>query len=84
MAEGSGASTTPNQADDISRELRYYKNFLEQLIHFIRHADRADVSQLISIIRSDAPNERILSAMFEATIEHANKEGITEGQVQHT
>jgi hypothetical protein len=75
---------TPNQPDDISRELQYYKSFLEQLIHFIRHADWVDVSQLISMIHSDAPNERILSAMSEATIEHANQEGITEGQVQHT
>jgi hypothetical protein len=56
MTERSGPTTTPNQPGDISRELQ---NFLEELINFTRHAYRANASRLISLIRSDAPNERI-------------------------
>jgi hypothetical protein len=74
MAEGSEQSTTPDQQDDVSRELQYYKDFLGQLIHFIRHADRVDVSQLVFMIRSGAPNERILSVMSEATFESADQD----------
>jgi hypothetical protein len=43
MAEGSGQSTTPNQADDIKQRTSNLKNFLEELKHFIRYADRMNV-----------------------------------------
>ena len=66
MADGNGPSNTSYRTDDLDGELQYYKDLLERLLDLIRHADRDDISQVISVIRSNASNERILSAISEA------------------
>ncbi|RDH26869.1 hypothetical protein BDQ94DRAFT_154882 [Aspergillus welwitschiae] len=81
MADASGSSNAAYRTDDLDGELQYYKDLLERLLSFIRHADREDIFQVISVIRSNASNERIFSAISEAMEVNGdtNNDGMTKG-----
>jgi hypothetical protein len=83
MAEGSGQSTTPNQADDIKQRTSNLKNFLEELKHFIRYADRMNVfASYLGYVPMLPASESLALHPIPRSI-HADHDGTTEGQVQH-
>lgn len=50
-------------SDRLAENPAYYKNFLEQLLDLVRNNDQADVSRMVSVIRSGASHEEILDAI---------------------
>ena len=83
MDNGSRPSNTANRPDNVNGELQYYKTLLERFLHLIRYDNGENISHLISVIRSGASNEQILTTISEAmrVSEQTDQGGGTECQV---
>ncbi|PYI02563.1 hypothetical protein BO78DRAFT_217720 [Aspergillus sclerotiicarbonarius CBS 121057] len=72
QSAGLEPSNPPSRTPDrLAEELEYYRNFLEQLLGLVRDGDQEDVNRMISIIRSDASPQEILTALSENTADNA-------------
>ncbi|RAL05104.1 uncharacterized protein BO80DRAFT_177066 [Aspergillus ibericus CBS 121593] len=66
QSAGLEPSNPPSQTSDrLAEELVYYRSFLEQLLGFVRNGDQEVVNRMVSIIRSDASHQEILTALSE-------------------
>ncbi|KAH8434810.1 uncharacterized protein LDX57_012443 [Aspergillus melleus] len=63
--------------DTQAEKLRYYKDYLEQVLDLVRHNDQADLDRMVSVIRSGASDKEILAVLAElqGEVNHTGQDG---------